>query len=298
MIKKILWFINLLLITTLVYTGVRIFYAAVSTRLDLASMAYTVRAEAKRSLAVRPTKKGKSKGIRFSSYQPVINRDLFATIAPEKEPEQIALEDIEKLKKTRLNLKLWGTITGIGEKSYAVIEDTKNKKQQLYAQGDSVQNAKIKLILRKKVVLSVDGKDEILEMADIVNTKNRISSGGSYLKGQISTDEPPLEETVEVSRDKIEESLANINELMRQIRIRPYFKDGEPQGILLSGIRRNSIFEQMGLKSGDIVKGVNGKEIRSVDDALKFYENLKSSDSVEIQIERRGETKIIHYKIN
>jgi general secretion pathway protein C len=84
---------------------------------------------------------------------------------------------------------------------------------------------------------------------------------------------------------------------MSQVKVRPHFKDGKPDGLTLSHIRPNSIFKEMGLKNGDIVKGVNGKDIQSVDDALKFYENLKSSTSVELQIERKGEQLSIGYQI-
>lgn len=68
--------------------------------------------------------------------------------------------------------------------------------------------------------------------------------------------------------------------------------------MILTHIRNDSIFNELGLKSGDIVKGVNGQEIESVDDALKFYNNLKSSSSVQLQIERRGQEKSISYQIN
>jgi general secretion pathway protein C len=104
-------------------------------------------------------------------------------------------------------------------------------------------------------------------------------------------------ETVSIEREEINNSLQNINQLMSQVKVRPHFKDGKPDGLLLSHVQQNSIFKDMGLQNGDIVKGVNGKEIQSVDDALKFYDNLKSSASVELQIERQGEQLSINYQI-
>jgi general secretion pathway protein C len=53
----------------------------------------------------------------------------------------------------------------------------------------------------------------------------------------------------------------------------------------------------MGLKSGDIITGVNGKKIESVDDALKLYESLKSSSNVQLQLKRKGRQKTINYTI-
>jgi len=42
---------------------------------------------------------------------------------------------------------------------------------------------------------------------------------------------------------------------------------------------------------------VDGKDIESVDDALKFYQNLQLSSKVQLQIKRRGRLKTIDYHI-
>lgn len=300
MIKKILALLNLALITGAIFFSVKIFYTVVSARLSARSLglAYTV-GENRGAGQVSGRQKNITSQKIFKSYQAIIDRDLFKT--QKLASTEISTPDIENLEKTTLNLKLWGTITGDPDKSYAVIEDTGKHKQQLYRDGDSVsgaKNAKIKLILRKKIVLSVNGKDEILEMQDMDVKGGRRSRSRSSGRFAGETYPGSGSEIVSIDRKQINESLKNINNLMRQVRVRPYFEEGKPGGILLSGIQRRSIFEKMGLKSGDIVKGVNGTPIRSVDDALKFYENLKSADSVQLQIKRRGEEKTIRYQIH
>ncbi len=84
--------------------------------------------------------------------------------------------DIKAPKKTKLKLKLWGTITGNGVHAYAIIEEATRREQKLYRVGETIQNATIKMILREKVVLSVEGNDELLELeikrVD-VNVKNK-----------------------------------------------------------------------------------------------------------------------------
>ena len=42
--------------------------------------------------------------------------------------------------------------------------------------------------------------------------------------------------------------LKNINQLMSQVKVRPHFKDGKPNGLLLSHVQQNSIFKDMGLQ--------------------------------------------------
>ncbi|NOY69515.1 MAG: PDZ domain-containing protein [Deltaproteobacteria bacterium] len=299
MIKKALTFLNLALITGAIFFSVKIFYTVISARLTAQSIVFAYAAgqnngagHAAGRPVVRKTR------VSSKDFQAIVDRDLFKTLQPAPKEAEISTSDIENLEKTSLKLKLWGTITGDPDKSYAVIEDTSTHKQQLYRDGDAVagaKDAKIKLILRRKIVLSVNGKDEILEMQDLSVKGGKRS--GYRSSGRSNREAAADGETVSIDRSQINESLKNINNLMRQVRVRPYFEEGKPGGILLSGIQRRSIFEKMGLKSGDIVKGVNGTPIKSVDDALKFYENLKSADSVQLQIKRRGEEKTIMYQI-
>lgn len=95
-------------------------------------------------------------------YTSIVKRNLFnLRTGADIEPEQLP---IEALNRTELKLKLLGTVTGDISKTYAIIEETKNKIHNLYKVGDTVQNATLKNISRGKVVLSVNGHDEILEM--------------------------------------------------------------------------------------------------------------------------------------
>jgi general secretion pathway protein C len=304
MFRNVFPILNIVLVTLLIFFSVKLGYQILSAKLlqitsaDLSSLADTG-AYAKQSDTIGDHQKYK----KMIAYQPITNRDLFKTredVKPEKDVSDI---ELEKLKQTSLNLKLFGTITGRDAQDYAVIEDTQKRKQGLYKKGDSIQNAEIKLVLRKKVVLSVNGKDEILLMEDDKNTPSKNRRKPSPLRDtedeeeSFEDDQFDSGETVNIDRDKINSSLKNINQLMSQVKVRPHFKDGKPDGLLLSHVQQNSIFKDMGLQNGDIVKGVNGKEIQSVDDALKFYDNLKSSSAVELQIERKGDPLSINYQI-
>ena len=84
---------------------------------------------------------------------------------------------------------------------------------------------------------------------------------------------------------------------MKNVRIQPHFTDGQPDGFRLTGVRPNTIFYNMGLKSGDIITGVDGNNIESVDDAFKLYQGLQSSSNVQLQLKRKGRQKTINYNI-
>lgn len=74
-------------------------------------------------------------------------------------------------------------------------------------------------------------------------------------------------------------------------------KNGQSDGLAVSNIQPNSIFRRMGLRNGDILVGVDGQNFKSVDDALRLYDNLKTSDNVSVQIKRRGRLRTIDYNV-
>ena len=284
--KLYLTIANLLFITGASYFGVSLFYQIGASQFMTqdARMATVGLQQTIDSAKHKP----------LSEYQPIKERNLFRIKA--QAPVETVEEkvDITELKKTGLKLKLWGTVTGHQAETYAVIEDAKLRRQTLYRVDDSVQNAVVKEIHREKVILEVDGKYEVLEMEKI--------KSGSALSSRRSSSAPrakdnPVQTNITLKRDKIESAVNDLNTLMKQIRIRPHFKDGQPDGLTISGIRSKSIFSEMGLRNGDVIVGVDGNNIESVDDALKLYENLQSASGVQVQVRRRGQLRTIDYKI-
>ena len=170
-----------------------------------------------------------------------------------------------------------------------MIENIGKNEQRLYRSGDAIENAIVELILKDKVILQIDAKNEVLAMQKLV------SSGQPSILQAPAQD--PAGKSILLSRDQIDDAVQNINELMRQIKIRPHFLDGKPDGLAVAGIQPNSIFREMGLQNGDIITGVNGKKIESVDDALTLYQNIKAGDMVTVQLKRRGAAEVISYQI-
>ena len=203
------------------------------------------------------------------------------------------------LKETELKLKLWGTVAGEGRRAYAVIEDTKTREQSLYRTGDSIQDATLKLILRQKVVLSVNGQDEILGMEEPGSVKR---SGVRPRVARQDTTPPKMPVSsyprqLTLNSDQIQNALENVDQLMEQARIRPHIEEGRPAGISITGIKPNTVFRKMRLRNGDIITGVNGAPVESVEDAMKIFGDLSSASEIQLEIKRRGRARTLNYKI-
>ncbi len=290
MVKNAFTALNLLLIAAGVYFGVNGFYLYTSSRLDPS--------QPENTQSIPSARAEKSSRLPLSHYQPVVERNLFQTKATAAVIPQAV--DVEGLQQTNLKLKLWGTVTGDEKKAYAVIEQTGKRTQNLYRIGDSVQNATLKMILREKVVLSVSGRDEILEIEKATSRPAGIRAAPAYASAGsrgVRKKRAVRSQKITLRRAQIDKALQDVNQLLGDVSIRPHFQDGQPDGLMLSRVKPNSLFMRMGLRNGDVISGVNGQELQSVDDAMSFYEKLKESDQVTVNLKRGGRQRTIQYTI-
>jgi len=288
LIKKLFPIINLGCITIFIYFCVQSFYQIIGTYVP---KSYDAGAAVKQYIPTNRPKRIEP----ISEYNNISKRNLFQT----KTQAQIKKENTppppepvkEEIKPTELKLELLGTVAGDAEYSYAFILDKKKRQQNLYQVGDYVQNAMVDEIRQFSVILKVGDGKEILFLDDNpeieqFKTKNQASNEPETPEGKIT-----------LLRRDLNQSMRNINQLMSQIRIRPHFNRGRPDGLSVNNIKRHSIFNKMGLKNGDIIQGVNGKKIKTVDDVMSLYQQLNSVSDIDLEIKRRGKPLNMQYQI-
>lgn len=271
---------RLFLFTVVSYLCVSLFYKVLTRGMD---MPVTSKPPAIESTGLLP----KEKIYPLSHYKTIIKRNLFKTKKGAAKSEKTV--SFETLDPTSLNLKLWGTIISSGSKSCAVIEESggrqRKTRQKLFYTGDSVQGATIQKILDEKVILNLDGENEILEMEEF---RNQIRRMGRYHAPKL----PVAQRRIVIGRSQVDNAMSDLNTLMKQILVSPH-----RDGIRISRISPRSIFRKMGIRNGDIITGVDGRRIQSVDSALKIYDELRSSSKVSLQLKRRGREQTINYHI-
>ncbi|MBU4054293.1 MAG: hypothetical protein KKA41_07975 [Proteobacteria bacterium] len=293
LIKPYFIIINCLLLACVAYLGVKATYDMAGTRLKTL----------KTTMAPGKPSDAPSDGSRkpLVQYEAIALRNLLDVKT--KNAENVEPVNIESLEQTELKLKLWGTVIGVpADNSYAVIEDTKYRIQTLYHQGDSIQDAAIKMILRGKVILRVNDRDEILEMEKVQDSgpdSRRMESPEMADSAPIRSMSPAVPQSQKVSLDRaeIDNALENVTDLMQQVKVMPNFDNGSPDGFRLSGIKTDSLVRKMGLRNGDVITGVNGNPIRTMEDAMGFYQQLSGAPNVSLQIKRRGRERNIEFNI-
>jgi general secretion pathway protein C len=238
-------------------------------------------------------------------YGPISKRNVFNSAHTEDPGGGKANEAIKStapLKKTDLSVELIGTVVGGPEQSFAIIEDRQSRTQELYQIDDMVQDqARVMSIDRCKVVVLRGESQEIIECpqpddksqkraAPVLYTGSTEREGGFAVK-QTSDTEYVVDES------EVQNALANINQLLTQIRVVPNFQDGRPDGFKVFAIKPESIFAKVGLQNGDVIRKVNNNDITSPEKAFQLFQELRNEKDFTVEISRRGQTQSLSYEI-
>jgi general secretion pathway protein C len=306
---------NLLALFVIVYIVVNTFYRVVDIQLH--------RIGGEQVVAISDIEMHADQTLSAPDYAVIVARNIFGATEKAAPPPEVEeeVEPIETLEETTLQLSLLGTVAGDPGSARAIIMDQRARSQDIYRVGDSVQGAEIRQILRGKVVLRHGEKDEILTMAEgdekpqpaaaAASRNNRRLSrsrrtrtlpgvgeaAGEQPQEDIAASGEAEEEIIPIAQDELQDSINDLNQLMTQVRIRPYFRAGKPEGLIVSQIQADSIFQKLGLMNGDIIASVNGKQMSSPEEAFELYNSLNSGSQVSLEVTRRGQRKIFTYDI-
>jgi general secretion pathway protein C len=181
-----------------------------------------------------------------------------------------------------LGLRLVGTaVTSDPTKNFAIIENQSTGNQGAVREGDRVGNLLIKKILSEYVVIGTETGDQKLS----------ISYGGSA--GSIESSS----QMAHLTRKEVDSTLPDYMQLMQEIRVRPHLEGGQPGGFLVYKIEPDSIFAKMGLENGDVIKAVNGRRVPTTQQAINFYDALKTKATVFLEIQRGESTQELRFGI-
>lgn len=204
------------------------------------------------------------------------------------------------VQKTDLNLTLKGILGSEGDR-WAVIA-TAEGEEKAFGKGDEVPgNATIIAIEAHRVLLRRNGVTEALRMPEgesaqmASRSQNQTQGGGSAENNKAIRQ---VEEHHRVtSREYVNRQLQDLPSLLRQAKAVPHKVDGNHRGFKIVNIQPGSVYEELGLKEGDVIQSVNGRDIRSPDQAMKAYKELRSDDKFRVQVQRKGQSTTLQYSV-
>jgi len=300
MLKKYLWVKNFVFLCSFSLLSAQIF-----NRVIVGSLPDTDLPERRPMFPHAQHHRNRAERRSLPHYKIISERNIFNSeyVAPsdEKKPQANA-DAAAPPQKTELNVLLIGTVVGVPKDSFAIVQDQRTRKQELFQIDDIIQDvARVTRIDRCKVMVLRDGQEEFLECPeDAKDTGSpRRSAQPSAPPGAAGADsvKKVSEDEFLIDESEVENALNNINQLMTQIRVVPNFQDGQTNGFKVFAIKPDSIFSKIGLLNGDVIQRINDQEITTPDKAFQAFNVLRSEKNLSVEILRRGAKRSLSYEI-
>jgi general secretion pathway protein C len=219
------------------------------------------------------------------------NWHLFGEVAPEAAPVKTVVP--VDAPDTRLKLSLHGTFSSDdSELARAIIADER-RDEEMYAVGDILPgNAELSEIQADKVILLRGGRYEILRLPRDTITGD---AGGAVIS---AADASRVETTSERLRTLRQSLRQNPKSLFGLVRTIPKKDDqGKMVGYILQPGREPELFEQMGLKPGDVVTRINDVNLNNLASGMQALRSVQSGDTVSMTVLRGDQTEDLTFRL-
>lgn len=192
--------------------------------------------------------------------------------------------------RSRLNLPLTLVSTSVRDthSAYAVIRNNVTGDEKLFRQGDAIGSAILTEIHTHSVKIRQGLSELVLYLSAMEEHPHDMDSPPQHA--------PPLSPEEIAQRYNYDDDIKEVLGLMSQIDVSPGPKTNENNGVIVTRIQEDSVFERIGLQVNDMIISIDDKKIESVDDSLEIYETLRTSPKGTILIMRDNRQEMLVYQ--
>lgn len=91
-----------------------------------------------------------------------------------------------------------------------------------------------------------------------------------------------------VSRKQIDDTMRDPRQLLREVQLLPTMEGGRLAGFRASFVKEGSVVSALGLKTGDVLRSVNGIALDNPQQLGALYSSLQSARRFDVELERDG----------
>jgi general secretion pathway protein C len=192
-------------------------------------------------------------------------------------------------------IKLLGVVVGDRVGVSAIVEELASKRQLFFRLHDQIPDVgEISEIHRGGIMIRQGDQQELLELSTGQDNKlpvPRVASTASVAAASGA----PIRKALD--RREVEQAMNDLPKLLSQARAVPYLVNGAMNGFRLDYIAPASFYEKIGLKYGDILKQVNGVEIKDPGTMLSLFQQLRNEQSVKLDVMRNNQRTTMTFDI-
>jgi general secretion pathway protein C len=283
--QKNVFYINSILIIATVLATFFLFRNSISVYLEKDKFGKTY---AHTSNNTKPINQQKQ----LTDYSLILQNNPFGIRGGELRPLNIA----QTGRATQTNIILLGTVVGPKNLSYGIFKDSSGI-EDVFKIGESVFGlGNLYSVKYDKVLLRDGGRVVEIPLEDVKVREIRQSSTSSR---PFSSDFAHRigRNSYIVDQRRVHEAISNPRQMMTDARLKPRVINGKEEGFVLSEVKPRGIYQNLGLRDGDILLRINEYDISNPERALQAFTALKGLDRVQIDLIRDGAKMTITYQI-
>lgn len=241
-------------------------------------------------------------------YSPIVSRNIFTSSGVIPDPLRPREEDVKKNDvpvQSNLPITLIGTLVHSNpNKSVAAIEVKSKNISASYMVGGEIEGlAKVEAIQRG-IIYFRNLNNGALEYIEINSGNNKVSF--DQAKAAAAPAAPTGGEiqkvgnnTFKIKRSDLNKYLNDLSSLLMQARAVPNRdpNTGEINGYRLVDYQPGSIFEQLQIPRGTLIKSAGGEPVTNVQAAMEMFNKMKNGNGVELGVEINGANQTLKYDI-
>ena len=241
-----------------------------------------------------------------SQYSVIANRNLFSStgvMPPAITSGKTTAKKENDPIPSNLPITVIGTLVHSDPaKSIAAMEIKSKNKSGSYATGSDVEGLCTVEKVERNIVYIRNSSTGVLEYLEMNKAGNKVAFDASKAAAPKAAGKDVVNagnNTFAISRANLLRYTNDLSSVLMQARAVPNrdASTGEINGFRILDMQPGSIYEQLGLQRMDVIKGVNGEPVDSVQKAMELYNTLKNGNQVKMQIERGGRTDTFTYDI-
>jgi type II secretory pathway component PulC len=224
------------------------------------------------------------------NYAAVLAHDPFGGsqgLAPQTLDADISGESVSEA----LGATLVGTVSGSAPLARVVLRDVKTKATTVYRIGDHVGAAILESVAKDSAVFLAGQRRLVLKRsaAGSVATTRALASGDRVAEDRTSAAPAAAQPPAAPPRA----AAAAIGEFLDRVTATPARGENGAEGLRITGLDQIPAARQLGLEEGDVICAVNGQSLADPKKAFQVFRKVKSQDSVQVDLVRKGQSKTL-----
>lgn len=241
-----------------------------------------------------------------SQYSVIANRNLFSSSGVMPDPLNEGKTQQKKENApvpSQLPINVIGTLVHSDPSKSIVALDLKTKnKTGSFQTGSDVEGLCTIEKVERNIVYIRNNSNGLLEYLEMNKAGSKVNFDASRPETPRSANKDVQmsgNNTFAIQRSKLLQYTNDLSSVLMQARAVPNRDPatGEINGFRILDMQPGSIYEQLGLQRMDVIKGVNGETVDSIQKAMEMYNTLKNGSQVKLQIDRGGKTDTFTYDI-